>query len=232
MCYMNTKSPARETPQEIRLAVDNAIFTVMEGALHVLLIQMTKKPFTRQWALPGGLVRVDETLDAAAARILEEQTGVKDVYLEQLYTFGRLDRDPLDRVVSVAYVSLIAPPVSPTQGLRTTTKYSAVRWWRVSEASRLAYDHDEILSYARKRLAWKLEYTNVSWSLLPRKFRLTDLQRVYEAVLGHPLDKRNFRKKILSLGLIESVGEVEGGAHRPAMLYRFRSRRPRIVEIL
>lgn len=218
--------------QAIKVAVDNCIFTVIDRQLHVLLIQVKKTPFEKRWALPGGLVADQETLDHAAARILTEQTGVQDVYLEQLYTFGALDRDPLGRVLSVAYFSLVRPPESPADGLHTTPKYAGVRWWSVSDVRRLAYDHDEILEYARNRLAWKLEYTNVSWSLLPRKFTLSALQRVYESVLGRPLDKRNFRKKILSLGLIDAVGEREGGAHRPAMLYRFSSRKPRIVQIL
>ncbi len=214
----------------VTVAVDNCIFTVMEDRLQVLLIQMKKKPFTGKWALPGGLIGNRESLDTAASRILNEQTGVSDVYLEQLFTFGRPERDPLRRVVSVAYFSLIHPSGLE---LQTTSKYAAVRWWRVTEAPRLAYDHKEILSYARQRLKWKVQYTNVIWSLLPRKFTLSELQKAYEAVLDRDLDKRNFRKKILSLGLIEPLGEKQaGGAHRPAMLYRFESRKPKIVEVL
>lgn len=228
--HVNRRARARDAA--IQLAVDNCIFTVIDGKLHVLLIQMKKLPFRGQWALPGGLIAAGETLDDAAARFLEEQTGVRDVYLEQLYTFGRLNRDPLGRVVSVAYFCLVAPPASVQAGLRTTDKYSAVRWRPVSQARRLAYDHDEILGYARLRLGWKLQYTNASWALLPRRFTLTALQRTYEAVLGRSFDKRNFRKKVLSLGIVEPSGETTGGAHRPAMLYRFVTRKPRIVEVL
>jgi 8-oxo-dGTP diphosphatase len=217
--------------QHIKVAVDNCIFTVLDEQLHLLLIQMTRPPFVGQWALPGGLIRDDETLDQAAARILYEETGVADVYLEQLYTFGHLHRDPFGRVISVAYVALIH---SRGVQLHTMPQYADVRWWRYADLPRhLAYDHNEIVAYAKQRLEWKLTYTNVIWSLLPPTFALSDLQKVYETVLGRTLDKRNFRKKILSLGLIEPVGETAmRGAHRPAMLYRFTSRQPKIVEVL
>jgi 8-oxo-dGTP diphosphatase len=217
-------------PQHIKVAVDNCIFTVQGGHLHVLLIQVKKKPFAGMWALPGGLVADGEILDDAAARILEEETGVSDVYLEQLYTFGSLDRDPSGRVVSVAYLSLIN---GAAVTLRPFPKYAAVRWWKYAALPDLVYDHKGIAAYAKKRLAWKLEYTNVAWSLLPPQFTLSDLQQAYEAVLGRDLDKRNFRKKILSLGLLKPVGEkTDRGAHRPPMLYSFTTRKPKIVQVL
>lgn len=221
---------AHPVSQQVKVAVDNCIFTVLQDTLHLLLIQMTKAPFTGMWALPGGLIHDGEGLDAAAARILDEETAVRDVYLEQLYTFGRPDRDPAGRVISVAYFALIhAPHIT----LRTQPKYADVRWWSCTSLPALAYDHTEVAAYARQRLEWKLTYTNVAWSLLPRRFALTELQKVYEAVLGSALDKRNFRKKILSLGLIEPVGEkAMRGAHRPAMLYRFTSREPKLVDML
>lgn len=216
--------------QNVDVAVDNCIFTVHAGGLHVLLIQMKKAPFGGMWALPGGLIDEGERLDAAAARILKEQTGVSRVYLEQLYTFDGEERDPEGRVVSVAYFSLIPP-----EGLhlRTTPKYRGVRFWSCAELPpRLAYDHREILSYAQARLASKVQYTNVMGSLLPEKFTLSQLQRAYESVLDRALDKRNFRKKILSLGLVRASGEkATGGRHRPAMLYRFASHEPEIVEV-
>lgn len=216
--------------QQVQVAVDNCIFTVQADRLHLLLLQMTKAPFTQQWALPGGLIADTESLDAAAARILAETTGVTQVYLEQLYTFGRPDRDPAGRVIAVAYFALIH---AQSLCLRTPPKYADVRWWSCTDLPPLAYDHAEVVTYARQRLAWKLAYSNVVWSLLPPRFALTELQKVYEAVLGHPLDKRNFRKKILSLGLLEPVGETaRHGAHRPAMLYRFTSRAPQIVDML
>jgi 8-oxo-dGTP diphosphatase len=215
--------------QAVQVAVDNCIFTVNSGRLEVLLIRLKKSPLAGLWALPGGLIETGETLDAAAARILEEQTGVSQVYLEQLYTFGRVDRDPLGRVVSVAYFSLVPPGLE----LRAGPKYAGVGWRSLRRLGRLAYDHNEIAAYARKRLRFKVQYTNAIWSLLPPRFTLAELQKAYQAVLGRELDKRNFRRKILSLGLIEAVGEKSRtGAHRPAMLYRFLSRAPRIVEVL
>ena len=221
---------AHPAAQQVKIAVDNCIFTVLEDRLHLLLIQMTKVPYTGMWALPGGLIQEAESLDAAAGRILYEETGVADVYLEQLYTFGQPDRDPAGRVISVAYFALIhAAGIT----LRTQLKYADVRWWPCATLPPLAYDHNAVAAYARQRLEWKLAYTNVAWSLLPRRFALTELQKVYEAVLGRPLDKRNFRKKILALGLVEPVGETAmRGAHRPAMLYRFTSREPKLIEML
>jgi len=216
--------------QQVKVAVDNCIFTVLEDRLHLLLIQMTKVPYARMWALPGGLIQGDESLDAAAVRILYEETGVADVYLEQLYTFGQPDRDPAGRVVSVAYFALIH---AAGIALRTQPKYADVRWWPCMTLPPLAYDHNAMIAYARQRLEWKLAYTNVVWSLLPRRFVLTELQKAYEAVLGRQLDKRNFRKKILALRLVEPVGEMAmRGAHRPAMLYRFTSRELTLLDVL
>lgn len=221
---------AHPAAQQVKIAVDNCIFTVLEDKLHLLLIQMTKVPYTGIWALPGGLIQDAESLDAAAGRILYEETGVAEVYLEQLYTFGQPERDSAGRVVSVAYFALIhAAGIT----LRTQLKYADVRWWPCATLPPLAYDHDAVAAYARQRLEWKLAYTNVVWSLLPRRFALTELQKVYEAVLGRLLDKRNFRKKILALGLVEPVGETAmRGAHRPAMLYRFTSREPKLIDML
>ena len=221
---------AHPATQQVKVAVDNCIFTVLEDRLHLLLIQMTKMPYTGMWALPGGLIQDAESLDAAAGRILYEETGVAEVYLEQLYTFGQPERDSAGRVVSVAYFALIhAAGIT----LRTQLKYADVRWWPCATLPPLAYDHDAVAAYARQRLEWKLAYTNVVWSLLPRRFALTELQKVYEAVLGRLLDKRNFRKKILALGLVEPVGETAmRGAHRPAMLYRFTSREPKLIDML
>ncbi len=216
--------------QNVKVAVDNCIFTVDGGRLQVLLIQMRKKPFEGMWALPGGLIDEGESLHDAAARILKEQTGVDGLYLEQLYTFDGRTRDPEGRVVSVAYYSLV-----PSVGLslRTTPKYEAVRFWDCHRMPReLAYDHEAILEYAQARLQSKVQYTNVMWSLLPERFTLRELQAAYEGVLDRGLDKRNFRKKILSLGLLRSSGEKStGGRHRPAMLYQFQSQAPTVVEV-
>lgn len=227
---MPKKQLFHPSTQNIKVAVDNCIFTVSGNELQILLIQMKKKPYTGMWALPGGLVQETEGLDAAAGRILKEETGVRDVYLEQLYTFGDPKRDTLGRVVSIAYVALI-----PSGGirLRTIDKYADVKWWPFQTLPKLAYDHSAIAAYAKQRLQWKLEYSNVAWSLLPSKFTLTELQKIYEVILGRRIDKRNFRKKILGLDLVKAIGEqAMREAHRPAMLYRFLSKRPMIVEIL
>ena len=223
-------SPVHPSTQHVKVAVDTCIFTVLDDQLHVLLIQMTKVPYVGMWALPGGLIDDDESLDAAARRMLYEETGVAEVYLEQLYTFGRPERDPAGRVIAVAYCALIH---AAGLTLRTPPKYTDVRWWPCASCPPLAYDHTEVTAYARQRLAWKLAYTNVAWALLPPHFALTALQKVYEAVLGQALDKRNFRKKLLALGLVEPVGATtRRGAHRPAMLYRFPSREPQFVDML
>ena len=216
--------------QNVKVAVDNCIFTVVDGRLQVLLIRMRKKPFAGMWALPGGLIDEGESLRDAATRILKEQAGVSGLYLEQLYSFDGRKRDPEGRVVSVAYYSLV-PPVGLALG--TTPKYEAVRFWGCNDRPReLAYDHEAILGYAQARLQAKVQYTNVMWSLLPPRFTLRELQTAYEGVLARRLDKRNFRKKILSLGLLRESGQKsKGGRHRPAMLYQFASQAPTAVEV-
>jgi len=215
---------------ETAVAADAAIFTVQDGVLKVLLIRMKKAPYEGRWALPGGRVEKDETTEEAVRRILRTQTGVNDAYLEQLGSFDAPKRDPFGRVVSVAYVALMP---SEDVTLVTTGKYAGIRWEDVRKAVRLAYDHDLILATAVARLRAKLEYTNIVWSLLPETFSLTELQDVYEAILGRTLDKRNFRKKILSLGLLEATRKKRHeGAHRPAALYRFKRRRLSYIDIL
>ena len=212
------------------IAADIVIFTVKDGKLQVLLIKMKKKPFLDMWAAPGGLVRPLESVDNAARRILKEKTGVTDVFLEQLYTFGRVDRDPFGRVVSVAYYALI-----PNAGLKlkTSAEYGGVEWHPVDKLPELAYDHQEIIGCAVKRLRVKLEYTNVVYSLLPEEFTLGDMQKTYEIILDRELDKRNFRKKILALKILKATDKKTiGEANRPAALYRFLSHRPENIEIL
>ncbi len=210
------------------VAVDMVIFTVGGDDLAVLLVRRRGEPFAGRWAIPGGFVEEDESLDAAAARELREETGVADVYLEQLYTFGEPHRDPRGRVISVAYYALLRHPPAATAG----DDAADARWFPLRGLPPLAFDHAEILDYALSRLRAKVEYTNIVYSLLPDLFTLTELQRVYEIILGRALDKRNFRKKIGSLDLVEPTGGVRrDGAHRPARLYQFRSREPMIVEI-
>ena len=209
-------------PQAL-VTVDVVIFTIREDALQVLLVQRGAQPFKDRWALPGGFIREDEPLEQAALREREEETGVRDVYLEQLYTFGDPDRDPRGRVITVAYYALVA---SDRQTLAAGTDAAAARWWPAGSPPPLAFDHREILDYAVERLRNKLEYTTVGFQLLPAKFTLTRLQRVYEAILGRALDKRNFRRKMELLDILTPLEEwVREGATRPAQLYRFSARR-------
>ncbi len=221
-------APAARRHRYPAIAVDIVILTAGDDDLQVLLVQRRGEPFAGQWALPGGFVEEDESVDTAAARELREETGVSEVYLEQLYTFGEPGRDPRGRVVSVAYYALLRQPAA----LAADDDAADARWFPLRGLPPLAFDHAAILDYALTRVRNKVEYTNIVYSLLPETFTLTELQRVYEIILGRALDKRNFRKKIGSLDLVEPTGgERRDGAHRPAKLYRFRSREPIIVEI-
>jgi 8-oxo-dGTP diphosphatase len=205
------------------LAVDCVVFGLDVAELKVLLIQRELVPHRGAWALPGGFVRVDETLDAAARRELEEEAGVRDVFLEQLYTFGELGRDPRERVVTVAYYGLAK---LSDHRVRAATDAMGVGWFSLAELPELAFDHEDIVAAARDRLRGKVRYAPIGFELLPPRFSLTQLQRLYEIVLGEELDKRNFRKKILSMELIVETDEVERGVrHRAARLYRFDRRK-------
>ena len=213
------------------IATDVVMFTVHNQQLKVLLIEMKKKPFVGYWAVPGGMVNPEESVDASAQRHLSNKAGIKDIYLEQLYTFGDVDRDPFGRVVSVAYFSLI--PDADKFQIKTTRDYADISWHNVDHLPKMAYDHRNIIKMALDRLRAKLEYTNVVYSLLPTDFTLAEMQQVYEVILGKNLDKRNFRKKILSLNMVEKTGKkTEGTAHRPADMYKFTKKSPQIVQIL
>jgi 8-oxo-dGTP diphosphatase len=206
----------------IRVTVDVVIFTIRGGALHMLLVRRAAPPFRGRYAIPGGFVHEDESLDAAARRELAEETGVRDVYLEQLYTFGDPGRDPRGRVVTVAYFALIASDETP---LRAGTDAAEARWFAVDAVPALAFDHRKILDYALERLRNKLEYTTVGFQLLPEKFTLVELQAVYEAILGRRLDKRNFRRKIDLLRIVLPLREQRRTGRKPARLYRFSAAR-------
>lgn len=207
------------------VAVDIVVFTIIRNELKVLLIKRGQPPFAGMFSLPGGFVRIDESLESAAFRELEEETSVKDVYLEQLYTFGAPKRDPRGRVISVSYFALVdSAKIKPM--LTGNEMIENVGWFALTELPKLAFDHDEIVKYALKRLRYKLEYTAVGLELLPDNFTLTDLQKLYEIILNQKLDKRNFRKKILSMGLLEQTKTFKKGAHRPAMLYKFKKAKP------
>lgn len=210
------------------MSVDLVLFTILQDDLRVLLIRRKNPPFAGSWALPGGFVERDEPLEDAALRELREETGVTDVYLEQLYTFGEPCRDPRTRVITVAYFALMD---STRVRLRAAGDAAAVAWHSVFRLPRLAFDHRGIVTVALHRVRAKLSYSTVGFQLLPPRFTLAELQRVYEIILRKKLDKRNFRKKILSLGLLEPErGLRKAGAHRPARLYSFRRNRMMILE--
>lgn len=201
------------------VTVDVIIFTLRQGDLQVLLIRRGHPPFEGMWAIPGGFVGIAESLEEATLRELEEEAGVRHVYLEQLYTFGDLERDPRGRVITVAYFALVpANAIAPHAG----SDAAEARWWSVYDLPPLAFDHAEILAYALQRLRYKLEYSAVGFELLPEAFTLSELQAAYEIILGEELDKRNFRRKILSAEVIEETGEYRAGDGRPAKLYHFR----------
>lgn len=211
---------------EFRVAVDVVIFTIsaqakVTSALEVLLVKRGIPPFRGRWAIPGGFVLPKESLEEAALRELQEETGVRDVYLEQLYTFGDPGRDPRGRVISVAYFALIAADQRP---IAAGSDAAEAQFWPMSALPPLAFDHERILSYALSRLRNKLEYTTVGFQLLPATFTLFELQRVYEAILGRALDKRNFRRKLGLLSILTPLNEYRSSGRRPAQLFRFSQR--------
>ena len=239
-------------------AVVVVILTVVEDDLNVLLIKRSEDPFRDYWALPGGLLADDESLDRAAARKLFDETGVRDVYLEQLYTFGELSRgitpEPTRGTgASKKKKKTPAPKIPTTYNLKPKTfrrglavtyfalvQHEQVRlrdttawhpaWHNAYTLPALAFDNNLVVDYAIRRLRAKLDYTNVAYSLLPRTFTLSELQQVYEAILDRPMDKRNFRRRMLSLGIIKASGGTRmEGAHRPAQLYTFTKREPVVV---
>ena len=213
-----TYDPSRyERPS---VTVDVVIFTLRERELHVLLVQRKRWPFEGCWALPGGFIEMDESLEAAARRELEEETGVRDVYLEQLYTFGEPGRDPRTRVISVTYFALVQ---SDKQVLRSSDETTDVRWFSMHEMPpRLAFDHEQILACASSRLRSKLEYTTLAFQLLPEVFSILELKDIYEQILGEKLDKGNFYRKIKEAGVLEETNMVREGRGRPTKLWRFK----------
>ena len=219
------------------LAVDVAILTVIDGGLEVALVERKEHPDRGRWSLPGGFVLMDESLDTAANRVLREKAGLEDVYLEQLYTFGELDRDPRTRVVSVAYYALVDPArLAPTNPASLNFGRIVVHWDgetggpveardRQGRGLPLAFDHADILGMAVKRIRGKLDYTPIGFQLLSETFTLRRLQDVHETILGRTLNKDSFRRRMLASGLLEATGERETEVgHRPAELYRFTKR--------
>jgi 8-oxo-dGTP diphosphatase len=202
---------------KLLVTVDIVLFTILDRRLHVLLIKRLAKPFVGSFALPGGFVLEEESLEAAAHRELQEETGVAKVYLEQLYTFGEPGRDPRGRVVTVAYCAL----VPNSHILHAGTDAADAAWFPLAKLPPLAFDHLQIVNCAHERIANKLDYTKVGFELLPEKFTLTELQMVHEAILCQMLDKRNFRRKILQGGIVEPTQEWQKAGRKPAQLYRF-----------
>lgn len=201
------------------LTVDCVVFGFDEGDLKLLLIERDLEPFAGRWALPGGFVHVGESLEDAARRELQEETGVSRVYMEQLYTFGQPDRDPRERVVTVAYYALVKLSL---HSVKAATDARNAAWFDVCDLPKLAFDHEEIIEAALQRLKGKVRYEPIGFELLPPKFTLTQLQHLYETIVEAPLDKRNFRKKILAMDLLIETDEIEKDvAHRAARLYRF-----------
>src|SRR3990167_400896 len=202
------------------LSVDAVVFQLINDELSILLIRRIKAPFKGSWALPGGYNPAGETTRQATSRVLRSKAGVTMSqldYIEQLYTFDRVTRDPRGHALSVAYLCL-AKNLVP----RSSNSTEHPQFFPVSDLPKLAYDHEEIINYAKERLASKILYTNVIFAFLPKLFTLSQLQCAYEAVLGKTLDKRNFRKKFLGLGLTMPTNEYHmNGAHRPAKLYKF-----------
>jgi 8-oxo-dGTP diphosphatase len=202
------------------VTVDLAIFTLQEGALHVLLVQRGVDPYRSSWALPGGFVRIDEDLSAAATRELQEETGVAHTYLEQIAAFGDPARDPRERVISIGFFAITG---SDHFELRAGGDALAASWHALAALPALAFDHAQILALARQRLAEKARRSTVALQFLPAEFTLSELQTVHEAISGDAIDKRNFRKWVAGLDFLKPTGRLRrGGQHRPAALYRAR----------
>ncbi len=201
------------------VTTDVVLFTIKNEQLQILLINRAAKPFQMTWALPGGFLELDETLEACAMRELEEETGISGVYLEQLYTFGNPGRDPRERVISVAYYALA--PYHKGLDPKAASDARDVSWHPINSLPDLAFDHAEIIKLAHQRLVSKLDYSTIAFQFLHQVFTLSELQSVFEIILNDQLDKRNFRKRILAMDLLEATGKfASNGHHRPARTYR------------
>lgn len=209
--------------QFIKLSVDAVVFGYEEGNISVLLIKRKYDPFKGHWAIPGGFVENDESLEDAVERELFEETGVKINYLEQLYTFGNLKRDPRGRVVSIAYFGLVRPNAFK---IFASTDAEQVQWFNINALPKLSFDHKEILKTAILRLQGKITYEPIGFELLDKKFPFSDLEKLYTTLLGRDIDRRNFRKKILGLNILDELSEkISKGSGRPANLFKFNQNR-------
>lgn len=217
------KIPSRPGLAQARVTSDTVLFTIENDQLKVLLIKRASEPFAGQLAVPGGFVWERESTLDTAQRILHDKAGVQRLYLEQLFTFDMPGRDPRGHIVSVAYLALAARE-SLSIATSDTTEQPILQ--SITQLPGLAFDHAQIVDYALKRLRSKLEYTTVVAALLPEQFSFAQLQQAYELILNHSLDRRNFRKKFMSLNLIEPTGDYTQAAHRPAELFRFVPNKP------
>lgn len=209
--------------QKIKLTVDAVVFGYDEGLISVLLVKRKYDPFKGCWALPGGFVLNDESLEDAVERELHEETGVKINYLEQLYTFGNPSRDPRGRIVSIAYFGLVRPTAFQ---INASTDAEEVKWFDINHLPEMSFDHMEILDSAVKRLQAKITYEPLGFELLDKKFPFSDLEKLYSSLLGREVDRRNFRKKILSLNVLDELDEkVSKSTGRPANLFQFNRKR-------
>ncbi|MCF2873478.1 MULTISPECIES: NUDIX domain-containing protein [unclassified Tenacibaculum] len=210
-------------PQNIKVAVDAVVFGYEQKELSVLLIKRGVNPYKGSWALPGGLVLENESLEDAVQRELQEETGVTIDYLEQLYTFGTPGRDPRNRVVSVTYFALVRPN---NFKISADTDADEVQWFSINELPELAFDHDKILSIALKRLQSKINYQPIGFELLKKEFPFSDLEHLYQTILNRKIDRRNFRKKILSFGILTETDKIhQPSSGRPAKLFKFNAQK-------
>ncbi|NJK46723.1 MAG: NUDIX hydrolase [Pleurocapsa sp. SU_196_0] len=202
------------------LSVDVTLLTARGDTLEVFLIRRDEHPFKNDWSLPGGFVRLDESLEDAATRLLEGKTGLRDVFLEQLYTFGRVNRDPRTRVITVAYYALV--PLEKLTRLEIS-QHRALIPVQETPNLELAFDHAEIIARTLERLRGKLDYAPIGYELLPERFTLRELQTLHETILGKTLNKDAFRRKMIARGELEATGQLETGqGFRPAEFYTFR----------
>src|ERR1700691_640885 len=225
----NAPTVASERLARPMVAVDTVLFAINDGRLQTYLVELARGPGRGRWAFPGGLVRVGELLDDAARRELNDSTGLRGAYLEQLFTFGDPSRDPRAHVVSVAYMALIPDAKAVSASCE---KYANGKWYEVTRLPELAYDHSLMAAYAVKRLKSKLEYTNIAYALLPREFTFAEFEELYSIILGRPLDRRNFRRSILAMGILRRLPHTRRGPHRPGALYRFANQSLRFIEML
>ncbi|CAL2108787.1 8-oxo-dGTP diphosphatase [Tenacibaculum sp. 190524A02b] len=214
--------------QDIKVAVDAVVFGYDKKQLSVLLIKRGVQPFKDSWALPGGLVKENESLEEAVQRELEEETGVTIDYLEQLYTFGKPGRDPRNRVVSVTYFGLVSPQHFK---IAAATDAAEVQWFSINELPELAFDHSIILDKALKRLQSKINYQPIGFELLKKEFPFSDLENLYQTILDRKIDRRNFRKKILSFDILIETDKIhKPSSGRPAKLFKFNSEKYKELE--